>query len=122
MQFEICHFVETKFLLRKDRSTHFMSIIPMGYPPLSAQTHTHTHRNYTRTIIALYHAPHKRELKIDNAARSKTRCQYISTGRSILEFDCFDNHLKLVLVNLQIVLLAKTIYFFCYKLDLLLTW
>ena len=38
-----------------------------------------------------------RELKIDNAASSKTRCQYITTGRSFLEFDCFDNPLKLVL-------------------------
>ena len=40
-----------------------------------------------------------RELKIDNAASSKTRCQYISTGRSFLECDCFNNHLKLVLVT-----------------------
>ena len=34
-----------------------------------------------------------RELKIDNSASSKTRCQYISTERSCLEFDCFNNHL-----------------------------
>ena len=54
---------------------------------------------YACTIIALYHTPHKRELKIDNAASSKTRCQYISTGKSFLEFDCFHNHLKLVLVT-----------------------
>ena len=40
-----------------------------------------------------------RELKIDNAASSKTRCQYISTGRSFLECDCFNDHLKLVLVT-----------------------
>ena len=40
-----------------------------------------------------------RDLKIDNAASSKTRCQYISTGRSFLEFDCFNNHSKLVLVT-----------------------
>ena len=40
-----------------------------------------------------------KELKIDNAASSKTRCQYISTERSFLEFDCFNNHLKLVLVT-----------------------
>ena len=36
-----------------------------------------------------------RELKIDNAASWKTLCQYISTGRSFLEFN---NQLKVVLV------------------------
>ena len=49
-------------------------------------------RNVTKsTIIAQYLKYFKediRELKIDNAASSKTRCQYISSGRSFLEFDC----------------------------------
>ena len=92
-------FCGDKIFTEKRQKYAFMSIIPMGYPPLPAQKHTHTHRNYACTIIALYHTPHKRELKIDNAASSKTRCQYISTGKSFLEFDCFHNHLKLVLVT-----------------------
>ena len=57
-----------------------------------------------------------RELKIDNAASSKTGCQYISTGRSFLEFDCFNNHLKLVLVTYKYFCWPKR-YAFCYKLD-----
>ena len=57
-----------------------------------------------------------RELKIDNAASSKTRCQYISTERSCLEFDCFNNHLKLVLVTYRYFCWPKR-YAFCYKLD-----
>ena len=57
-----------------------------------------------------------RELKIDNAASSKTRCQYISTERSFLEFDCFNNHLKLVLVTYRYFCWPKR-YAFCNKLD-----
>ena len=64
----------------------------------------------------IYCMSYKRELKIDNAASSKTRCQYISTGRSFLEFDCFNNHLKLVLVTHKYFCWPKR-YAFCYKLD-----
>ena len=55
-----------------------------------------------------------RELKIDNAGSSKTRCQYISTGRSFLEFDCFNNYLKLVLVTYKYFCWPKR-YAFCYR-------
>ena len=59
---------------------------------------------------------HNRELKIDNAVSSKTRCEYISTGRRFLEFDCFNNYLKLVLLTYKYFCWPKR-YAFCYKLD-----
>ena len=57
-----------------------------------------------------------RDLKIDNAASSKTRCQYVRAGRSFLEFDCFNNHLKLVLVTNKYFCWPKR-YAFCCMLD-----
>ena len=55
-------------------------------------------------------------INIDNAASSKTQCQYISTGRGLLKFDYFSNRLKLVLVISKNFWRPKR-YAFCNKLD-----
>ena len=81
------------------------------------RVHVQGHGNSKMESSRYYRTSHTtRDLKIDNAASSKTRCQYISTERSFLEFDCFNNHLKLVLVTYRYFCWPKR-YAFCYKLD-----